>query len=251
VAALDKEISMYKAALAKVMEELYDPEGIYIQLPNGSTVHVKEDELMEAITDEYFEGLKTLAAKYKRVAFEVALMEAQQINEKLAKYRKETYKELVEEDKKLRALREQLAEMFRDTIRSLEQKRAAALGQGGESGFKPDTGDDLEASKKAMGLELDKIRQAGFWHPTNHQQAGIAIGRSKTFEQLGWAETLIGEWAACYNDVNAKLARIAAANKAGRYPNPGARIGDEDRAKAARNQCIESAWVRYNARFKR
>jgi hypothetical protein len=130
-------------------------------------------------------------------------------------------------------------------------RRISAAAGAGTSEFKPDTQGDLEASKKAMGEKLDRIRQEEFWNPTQHKQAGDAIGSSRTFEQLGWAETLMGDYSACYNTVNAELARIDAANKAGRYPNPGVRIGEEDKAKAARNDCLAAAWARYIAKFKR
>ena len=101
--------------------------------------------------------------------------------------------------------------------------------------------EDVSARKKALGQELERIRLAGRWSPDHHYQVGVWLGNCKTSAQLDGIETLIYDYAACYEQSNAERDRVAAATKAGRYRTPGERIGALQAVAVTFNACIDAA----------
>jgi len=101
--------------------------------------------------------------------------------------------------------------------------------------------EDVEARKKALGQELERIRLAGRWSPDHHYQVGIWLGNCRDNRQLDGIETLIYDYAACYDTLNSQRDRISETAKAGRYRNPGERIGALDAAGRALNACLDAA----------
>ncbi len=111
--------------------------------------------------------------------------------------------------------------------------------------------EDVEARKKALGQELERIRLAGRWSADYHYQVGVWLGNARTPEQVDAVETLMYDYAACYDTSNAERDRIGAAARAGRYRNPGDRIGALDAVGRAFNACIDAARTKRNAAIAR
>jgi len=251
---LANEIAEWKKQLAGLVEDLYNPSKIWVNLTDGSVLAVDDQKLINSFRVDWLMGRPYRAALLSAEGTrDLRLEDKVYMKEDLEAFIKEIYAKLVAQDKIIRTAKEKDAERLRELIGKLEARHAAALRErsAGAPEFKPDTQGDLQASKKAWKAKVDKIRQEEFWNPFHHMRAATAIDRSQTFEQLGWAETLVGEYSACYAPFHAEMARIAAANKAGRYRIPGDRIAEEDKAKGTLAQRTEAAWARYEARFKR
>jgi len=251
---LAEEIAEWKKQLAGLVDDLYNPFKIWVHLRDGGTLAVDDQNLVDSLKMDWLTGsmyradlLLTGGARDLRLEDKVFM------KEDLQAVIKEVYDNLVAQDKIIREAKEKDAARLRDLIGKLEARYEAALRErsAGVPEFKPDTQGDLQAGKKEWRKRVDEIRQKESWNPFHHVRAVTAIDRSQTFEQLGWAETLIGEFSNCYAPFHAEMARIAAANKAGRYRIPGDRYAEEGKAKGTLAQCTEAAWARYDARFKK
>jgi len=251
---LAEEIAEWKKQLADLVDDLYNPFKIWVNFTDGSVLAVDDQKLMNSLKLDWLTTRTYQAAFLSNEGIrDLRLEDKVFMKEDLQAFIKESYAKLVAQDKINRAAKEKDAERLGELIGKLEARYAAALRErsAGAPEFKPDTQGDLQAGKKAWREKVDKIRQEESWNPFHHTRAATAIDRSKTFEQLSWAETLVGEYSACYAPFHAEMARIAAANKAGRYRIPGDRIAEEDKAKGVLAQRTEAAWARYEANFKR
>ena len=248
VGTLDAQIMEWKADLARLMEDLYDPETIWIKLTDGSIIPVKEAALMKAIKMEQIEAFKRIAETSKDLGFIAALQDVQDVKRRQAAYRKKAYTDLVKEDETLRALQEQRAQNMRDLIRWLEQARTAALGPGPSVGG-PDitTGraEDIDSAKARLIAELDVVRKRENWDVRDHGVVKTRFEGARTIARLNQVLALQNDYSSCYQDWNAKNARIAAAAKAGRYRTPGDRIAEGDKALRDREECLKAAFARY------
>jgi len=99
----------------------------------------------------------------------------------------------------------------------------------------------LSERKRILGVDLEDIRRAGNWSPDHHFQVGTFIGVARTFQELAITETLMGQYAACYEKKNADRATVQANARAGMYRTPGERIGELAKVQHVFDACIAKA----------
>ena len=235
--SMSEEIAAWREQLAEIVENLSDPSKIWVTLRDGTTMATDDEELVRALREQKIMNLIWYAEESRRFGSRDLRLENKSLfRQEVEAYVKETYAELVKQDKAIREIKTQQAERLREIIRGLEKERADMLAakpqQAGTPVFRPDEATVTESEKAAVKRDLDPIRLRENWDLRDH---GYVLGyldrKVKTPSQLRLVKKLISDISACYQAWNAENARIAAAAKAGSYNSmPGQRIGDSDKA---------------------
>jgi hypothetical protein len=251
---LGEEIAAWKKQLAELVENLSDPTKIWVYLRDVGTVATDDLELIRAVREDAIQRLILYAGESRLLGFRDLRLEVKSLfREDVEASVKETYAELVKQDKAIREIKEKQAERLREIIRVLEKKRADALAaqprQAGTPAFRPEeagvSASDIEAVKSA----LEPIRLGEKWDLRDHGYVLLYLDRRvKTPSQLRLVKKLIADFSACYQAWNAENARIEAAARAGNWI-PGKRIGalsqaviDRDNRLRQIKASFEDAW---------
>ena len=234
---ISEEIAAWREQLAEIVENLSDPSKIWVILRGGTTVATDDEELVRALRERKIIELIWHTDESRLFGYrDIRLEDKSLFRQEVEAFVKETYAELVKEDKAIREIKTQQAERLREIIRGLEKKRADMLAakpqQAGTPAFRPDEATVTESEKAAVRRDLEPIRLNEKWDLRDH---GYVLGyldrRVKTPSELRLVKKLIADISACYQAWNAENARIAAAAKAGSYNSmPGQRISDRDKA---------------------
>lgn len=234
---LDEEIAAWREQLAEIVENLSDPSKIWVILRDGTTMATDDEELVRALREQkimeliwYTEESQLLGSR------DLRLEDKSLFRQEVEAFVKETYAELVKQDKAIREIKEKQAERLREIIRTLEKKRADVLAakpqQPGTPVFRPDEATVSESEKAAVRRDLEPIRLSEKWDLRDHSYVlGYLDRRVKTPSELRLVKKLIADISACYQAWNAENARIAAAAKAGNYNRrPVQRVEEGDKA---------------------
>ncbi len=250
---LGGEIAAWKKQLAELVEDLSDPSKIWVRLQGGETVATDDRELVGALREYKIFELIGYAGESRLLGFRDPRLEVKSLfRDEVESFVKETYAELVKQDKAIREIKEQQAERLREIIRTFEKKRADALAsrpqQAGTPVFKPEDAAVTDSEINAVKKDLDDTRLLEKWDLRDHGYVLGYLNKVKTPAQLRRVKELIKRFSACYKAWNTKMAEIAAEAKAGNWM-PGKRIEEGDKALRDRNDRLrrekasfEEAW---------
>ena len=239
----DEEIAAWQEQLAEIDKNLSDPTKIWVYLRDAGTVATDDLELVRAIRENAILRLIRLAEDSRLLGFrDLRLEDKSAFREEVEASVKETYAELVKQDKAIREIKKQQAERLREIIRGLEKKRADALAaksqQTGTPQFRPDEADVAETEKEAVRIALGPTAKEENWDTRDIDYVVSYLRKTKTPAQLRLVKKLIENFSGCYKAWNTEKARIVEAAKAGNWM-PGKRIGAFDEALGDRNACLK------------
>jgi hypothetical protein len=248
---LGEEIAAWKQQLAGLVEDLSDPSKIWVVLRGGTTVATDDEELVQALRERRIMDLIRYAAESQLIGSRDFLLEDKSLfRQEVESFVKETYAELVKQDRAIREDKEREAERLREIIRTLEKKRTDALAsrtqQAGTPAFKPDEATVSETEKEAVRAALKPTAAQENWDTRDLDYVLGYLRKTNTPSQLRRVKELIKDFSAIYQLWNSENARIEAAAKAGGWM-PGKRIGERDAALRDRNDSLQRVKASFEA----
>lgn len=241
----DEEIAAWKKQLAGLVENLSDPSMIWVRLQGGETVATDDKELVGALREWKINELIWEAGDNQLLGRRDFSLEIKSFfRDRVESFVKETYAELVKQDKAIREIKEKQAERLREIIRTLEKKRADALAsitqKAGTPTFRTDESDVSETEKEAVRTALGPTAKQENWDTRDVDYVLGYLRKTKTPSQLRRVKDLIKDFSDIYQTWNSENARIDAAARAGGWM-PGKRIGEKDKALRDRNDSLQRA----------
>jgi len=233
------EIAAWKKQLAEIVKDLYDPSKIWVRLQSGDTVATDDEELVRTLRENKILEMIRYAQDIQLLEIRDFRLEIKsEFRKEVESSVKETYAELVKQDRAIREIKEKQTERLRELIRMLEKKRENALvsrsKQADTPQFKPDEAAVSETEKEAVRAELGPRAKEENWDTRDIDYVLSYLRKTRTPSELRLVKGLIKDFSDCYRKWTLENARIIAAAKAGSWM-PGKRIGALSQALDERN----------------